>query len=297
LHPINKYIFGLTLNYFHNHMKNNIFEIRDLECAYNDGPTVLNVGSLDIPRGKFIVLLGKSGSGKSTLLETLGLMNNTIGAGEVKFFPERECQSPMQINRLWHDKGTDISGMRQQYMSFIFQNTNLMPNLTALENICLASMIQGDDFETAKKQALKNLDRVGLSSVDEKRMAMELSGGQRQRVAFVRAISTRYRVLFGDEPTGNLDEFNTYELMEILRENIRDDGKSVIIVSHNIDVALRFADQIIVIAKTNNNGCGFISSKNVLSRLVNNKNETIWQTVDEIKVTDPKLFIMKTMNA
>jgi ABC-type lipoprotein export system ATPase subunit len=278
-------------------MKQNVFEIRDLKCSYNGGATVLDVKHLDLPKGKFIVLIGKSGSGKSTLLETLGLMNHTITGGEVTFLPETDASTAITIHKLWEQKNTEqLSRYRQKYMSFIFQNTNLMPNLTALENICLATMIQGKDFESAKQEALKNMERVGLSMINSSRMAMELSGGQRQRIAFIRAISAQYSVLFGDEPTGNLDEFNTSELMEILRENIRNDGKSVIIVSHNIDVALRFADQIIVISKANSHSCGFIKQECILNGMMADEENRIWQTADGTAINDPKLYIMKTMN-
>jgi lipoprotein-releasing system ATP-binding protein len=122
-----------------------IFNIENLKCAYDGLNPVLEVSSLNIPRGKLVVLLGKSGAGKSTFLETLGLMNNTIIAGEVNFFPDLNSTIPTSFNQLWLNRNNGSqANVRAEHMSFIFQNTNLMPDYGALDNIVMAHLIKGN---------------------------------------------------------------------------------------------------------------------------------------------------------
>ena len=237
-----------------------IFSIRNLHCAYRKNgeftKTVLHIKKLDVLRGKITVLLGKSGAGKSTILETLGLMNNTIATDRNKtaeklkivFSPTEELH--FNIDELWqNDKQAELSDIRNEYLSFIFQNTNLMPNFTAYENICITQMLQNVPQNEAVAKAKKMMQQIDLGEVDEQKQAYELSGGQRQRIAFVRAITPRFTVLFGDEPTGNLDEITSNILMNMLAQNIREHHRTAIIVTHNIDLALKYADQIILITK------------------------------------------------
>ena len=107
-----------------------LFEIKDLVCAYKRGHDVLRIPYLEIPRNMFTVLIGKSGSGKSTFLETLGLMNNTVKSGDVLFFP-KDDKEPISIKSLWaKDKKALLAKIRRDHFSFIFQDTNLMPNTT-----------------------------------------------------------------------------------------------------------------------------------------------------------------------
>ena len=241
-----------------------IFSIRNLSCSYSlkVEEQVLHIEKLDIPKGKIVFLLGASGSGKSTLLETLGLMNNTIAQGEIDFNTKEKISFPT----LWAaNNQTQLSLVRKKHFSFIFQNTNLMENFTAYENVCLSRMIKEDATQEAVLDGAKALmqkvklpeNEVGLSS-----LAVNLSGGQRQRVAFVRALNAGFTVLFGDEPTGNLDEANANELFEVIKSNINE-NLTAIIVSHDINLAVKHADQIVVITKNKEKGYGESLQENI----------------------------------
>jgi ABC-type lipoprotein export system ATPase subunit len=235
-------------------MNDILFRIDELHCAYKRGSVVLKVAGLEIPRRKLIVILGKSGGGKSTLLETLGLMNNTIDRGDILFFPSREKEG-ISYSGLWKEtRNEERSRIRRGYFSFIFQNTNLMPNFTALENACLTQMIQGISLKKANEKVRQVMSDLGLRDVPEWKNASELSGGQKQRLAFVRAITPDFTVLFGDEPTGNLDESNSDELISILKDNIVRNNRSAIIVSHNIHLSLKYADTLVLLKKTGKEG-------------------------------------------
>ncbi len=253
-------------------MSTPLFTLQNLTCAYRQpngmaGNPVLKIAELQIPKGKIIVLLGKSGAGKSTILETLGLMNNTLSNNSQLLFMPNENEK-YHFETIWEKK--NIDEIRKKHFSFIFQNTNLMPNFTVYENICLTQMIQGSSKADAMQKAQKMMRQIGLQEIDEYKKPHELSGGQRQRVAFVRAITPNFTVLFGDEPTGNLDEINSRELMNILSRNVREHQRTAVIVTHNIDLALEFADQIIILTKNNESNCGQIDLNNVFYKEQNN---------------------------
>jgi len=241
-----------------------LFEIDHLQCAYNGGPVVLEVEKLAIPQGKLIVIVGLSGAGKSTLLETLGLMNNTIHNGSSIVFKPSESEN-YSLDQLWKPSNEKLlSEVRRKHLSFIFQNTNLMPNFTVYENVCLTQMLQGKSRSQAISLARDFMAKMGLQEINEYKSSFEISGGQAQRVAFVRAITPEFSVLFGDEPTGNLDDKNARELMAVLKESVEEEGKTAIIVSHNLELALGFADQIILITKPNSHG--LIHPGNIFSK-------------------------------
>jgi ABC-type lipoprotein export system ATPase subunit len=201
-------------------MNTPLFTVSGLVCAYQKGHNVLKVKHLVIPRHKIVVLIGKSGSGKSTFLETLGLMNNTITEGNVQFHCGNGEQS-VSFKQLWQKGFSEqLASTRRKHFSFIFQSTNLMPSFTAYENACLSQMIQGRSFANAMAKVKSVMEDLDLGHIPVEKHSVELSGGQRQRVAFIRAITPDFTVLFGDEPTGNLDEYNANELMTRLRYNI-----------------------------------------------------------------------------
>ncbi len=261
-------------------MENNaIFKISNLSCVYNQdrGNTIpaLVIDDLEIPRGKLTILLGESGIGKSTILETLGLMNDTVAKGSNLLFTPGNGDGDIQFATLWQRNDTEIAGIRNKHFSFIFQSTNLMPNFTAYENICLTQMLQGKDQTSAVANAEKYMRMVGLGAVEKDKKAFELSGGQRQRLAFVRAITCEFSVLFGDEPTGNLDEGNSKELMTLLKNVINTENKSSIIVSHNIDLALEFGDQIIILTRSSK-GHGEILRQNIYDGAPNKEGIKVW---------------------
>lgn len=235
-----------------------LFEIEKLRCSYDkdyregESKVVLEIDHLCIPKGKRVFIVGESGIGKSTILETLGLMNNTIvpsNETKVLFHDKKGCV--IDLAKLWQYKSEKrLSDFRLQNYSFIFQSTNLMRNFTAFENISFTRMLQGYTKFSCFKRTRKVLVDLGLEHVGEERMAQELSGGQQQRLAFARAILPDFTVLFGDEPTGNLDAENAVRVMQVLSEKLEDLGDaSAIIVSHDMHLAVSFADVIIKIRK------------------------------------------------
>ncbi|RYZ22342.1 MAG: ATP-binding cassette domain-containing protein [Chitinophagaceae bacterium] len=254
-----------------------LFEIKDLSCAYSlrKEDVVLRIPQLVIPAGKMVFLLGASGCGKSTLLETLGLMNNTVAAGQV-LLHAGEAHGTLDITRLWQPAAyRQLNDVRRRHYSFIFQNTNLMENFTAYENVCLSGMIKDNVAQsTVLAEARSLMEKVKLPEreVNLETLAVNLSGGQRQRLAFVRALNNNATVLFGDEPTGNLDEANANELFQTIRANLRE-GLSAIVVSHDIDLAVSYADQIIVITKDPDKGYGEVHERNVF-------NTSDWQSLN-----------------
>lgn len=235
-----------------------LFEIQNLRCSYDKNyregisKVVLEIRDLVLPRGKKIFIVGESGIGKSTILEVLGLMNNTIVEdGKSKFTFFNEDGSAIDLLKLWEQNSDDeLSKFRLNHFNFIFQSTNLMRNFTAIENIALTRMLQGYSREESFAKAKSTLAELGLVNIDEKRMANELSGGQQQRLAFARAIVPDFTVLFGDEPTGNLDSDNAIKAMELLSNKLNSmNGSSAIIVSHDMHLSATFADIIIKIRK------------------------------------------------
>lgn len=233
-----------------------LFEIEKLRCSYDKhyeegkSKVVLEIERLNIERGKKVFIVGESGIGKSTILETLGMMNNTIVPDADAKFIFYDGHEGTDLINLWHKSDKELSEFRLKHFSFIFQSTNLMRNFTAYENIALTRMLQGYSQAEAFERAAEVLEELGLQHIDEARMTQELSGGQQQRLAFARAILPDFTILFGDEPTGNLDSDNATKAMEILTNRLtRLDGGSAIIVSHDMHLAVTFADVIIKIRK------------------------------------------------
>lgn len=227
-----------------------IYKINQLDCRYLPDKPVLFIPELEIPKGKLMFVLGVSGIGKSTFIETLGLMNNTIhilDKTSIKFnIGEGRVD---EIRDIWSLDNNALSAFRNQHFSFIFQNTNLMPNFTAGENMCISMLIDGKKMEEVKSRVMNVMEKLNLSSDIYDRKVTELSGGQRQRLAFVRAIIAGFNVLFGDEPTGNLDQDTSFKLMNILKDNLSENYRTGIIVSHDIELALGFADIILLLTK------------------------------------------------
>lgn len=232
----------------------NYFEIEHLECSYNHKDSVLKIEELNIPRGKVVFVVGESGCGKSTFLETIGLMNNTIHnpSGKAKFiFRPNENTEPIDCLHIWSGKAKRLSDIREKYFSFIFQQTNLMKNFSIRENALIPLLVKrGSAQKTGNisekyAAALKN---VNLDQIldENKNKVSELSGGQQQRLAFVRAFLPDFQILFGDEPTGNLDPVNAEKLTGKIREVIHESqDKTAIIVSHTPELYNKYADLII----------------------------------------------------
>jgi ABC-type lipoprotein export system ATPase subunit len=221
-----------------------VFKIEDVYCSYNEKDIVLQIDSLDIKRGGIYFFIGASGIGKSTLLETLGLMNNTILKGSGKFSYVSEDGETTDLGVIWEKGDEVISAFRQKEYSFIFQNTNLMPHFSAGENMIYTMLIEGKSYAFASQCVKEIMHDVGLPIETFDRPIYNLSGGQRQRLAFVRAFVSEFNVLFGDEPTGNLDPNTAFNLMSILKNHVKSHNKTAIIVSHDIKLASNFADGI-----------------------------------------------------
>lgn len=234
----------------------NYFEIENLLCSYNGRKMVLKIDHLHIPKGKVVFIVGESGCGKSTILETLGLMNNTIcnPSAESRFVFKPNENETIDCLDIWRRSNRAISEVRRKYFSFIFQQTNLMPNFSIRENALLLKQIKSGQRKE-RRSYVQTLEEVGLQQilVEKKERVQELSGGQQQRLAFVRAFMSPFHVLLGDEPTGNLDPENARVLMELIYNEIhsREEGehKSAIIVSHTPELYSKYGDIIVKIRK------------------------------------------------
>lgn len=276
-----------------NYYKDYVFKIEDFKCSYNGNNVVLKINKLEIPRNKIIILLGISGAGKSTFLETLGLMNYTLNNdSKIYFYNNNE---EINIGKLWKKNDCrTLSELRKKYFSFIFQNTNLMPNFTAFENISLTQMIDGCSKKDAIKKAENIANKLKLS-INKNKKTFELSGGEKQRVAFIRAITSEFSILFGDEPTGNLDEINSNILMDFLQKKIKEEKKSAIIVTHNLKLALKYADQLILLEKIkidDENFYGEISNDNIYTALYENNTKN-WIDSNNNNVSNKIKIIIK----
>jgi putative ABC transport system ATP-binding protein len=183
--------------------------------------------------GEFVAIQGTSGSGKSTLLNLLGGLDRPTN-GDVLF--DSEPLGPRTKKQM--------ARYRRFSVGMIFQNFNLIPTMTAVENVRLALAFGGVRGADRRRRASELLARVGLADRIEHRPS-ELSGGEQQRVAIARALANRPRVLLADEPTGNLDSTRARELLALLREMVASDRLTVLLVTHDRELAGSFADRII----------------------------------------------------
>lgn len=238
-----------------------LFDIEHLRCSYDKhyregiSKVVMKIDKISFPKGKKIFIVGESGIGKSTILELLGMMNYTIiPNNSTKFVFYDENQNPVDLIAMWkRNRDRELSDFRRRYFNFIFQSTNLMKNFTAYENISITRMLQGFTQTESFKKAEEVLADLGLGHIAQERMAQELSGGQQQRLAFARAVIPDFMVLFGDEPTGNLDSENAARAMELLTLRLKEyKDRSAVIVSHDMHLAVRFGDMVIKINKVSN---------------------------------------------
>ncbi len=227
-------------------MSESILSLNNLYLGYSQDKPVLHVEKVEIPRGKLVFLLGPSGIGKSTLLEFLGLMTDScLNKSEGNYELRSEQGEALDLLGVWDRSDQEISAIRKEHLSFVFQSTNLMPNFSIGENMCFNLLMEGMTPDEAKEKVLDTMREVDLPEALFDKKVVEASGGQKQRIAFVRAFSTRFSVLFGDEPTGNLDEGNAIRLFEILKNKIKTSQKTAVVVSHDARLAQRFGDIII----------------------------------------------------
>ncbi|MEJ7925195.1 ABC transporter ATP-binding protein [Sphingobium sp. AN641] len=205
-----------------------IIALRGVTKIYGSGPTAfqaLKGIDLDIEQGDFVAVMGPSGSGKSTTMNILGCLDVPTD-GQFLF-------KGRHVERLDRDQRALL---RRRYLGFVFQGFNLLSRTTALENVELPLIYRGDDKKARYDAGMAALDKVGLKDWWDHSPA-ELSGGQQQRVAIARAIVTQPDVLLADEPTGNLDSERSIEIMELLTDLNRNNGITVLMVTHEPDMA------------------------------------------------------------
>lgn len=190
---------------------------------------VLKGISLDIHAGEMLSIVGQSGAGKSTLLHILGTLELPT-SGSTFFGPHRQ--------ELFKLNDTDLSSFRNRSLGFVFQFHHLLPEFTALENVMLPALIAGHSTRLAQKQAEEFLEFVGLTQRLQHRPS-ELSGGEQQRVAIARSVVLKPQLILADEPTGNLDSENSEKVVELLVELNKSMGVTVVLVTHQKEIASR----------------------------------------------------------
>ena len=207
-----------------------ILTLKDVAYSYEESSKkVFENLSYTFESGKIYAVVGRSGAGKTTLLSLLsGLETPTEGA---------VCFKDQDIRKI------DRYKYRSRYVGIIFQSFNLLPHLTAMENVILSMDVSGIKYSDKKKKAMELLKKVGLEEGEAKRRVLKLSGGQQQRVAIARALSYDPEVILADDPTGNLDKETEDEIMKIFHQLVREEDKCIIIVTHSEEVSAQ-ADEI-----------------------------------------------------
>ncbi len=213
---------------------NAIIQLQDIRKTYYMGSHSLDVLkgiSLDIHKNEYVALMGPSGSGKSTLMNILGCLD-TAGSGKYILNNQDVSQMP----------DDDLAEVRNKEIGFVFQQFNLLPRLSAAENVALPLIYAGTSKKERMERAFEALSKVGLADRSHHK-PNEMSGGQIQRVAIARAIVNNTSLLLADEPTGNLDSKTSVEVMEIFGK-IQEAGNTVVLVTHEEDIAA-FAKRVI----------------------------------------------------
>ncbi|MED2919809.1 ABC transporter ATP-binding protein [Bacillus thuringiensis] len=216
-----------------------ILQFKNINYHYesnNKRTTILKNVNFSFQTGSFYTILGPSGSGKTTTL-SLASGLDVPKSGYVLY------------------RGTDIrkiglDSYRNQYVSIIFQSYNLITYMTALQNVITAMEITEVDVKDKKIRALELLKKVGLTEIEAKRNVLQLSGGQQQRVAIARALTCNVDLLIADEPTGNLDQETSMEIIELFKELAHKENKCIIVVTHSQDVAKQ-SDKAVYLQKQN----------------------------------------------
>ena len=236
----------------------NIIELTNLRKVYRIGTekvVALDNVSLNIQKGEFCCLLGTSGSGKSTLLNLMaGLEKPTKGTIRIK---------GLSIEKMNEKK---LARFRQEHLGFVFQSYNLLPILTAAENVSMPLTFKGLPKAMREKKAKAMLKMVGLST-HEKHKPSQMSGGQQQRVGIARAFVAMPEIVFADEPTGNLDSKTTREVMGLITQMARENNQTLVIVTHDLEIA-RYADRIVHILDGNIEKIDIINARGVSNEKV-----------------------------
>ncbi|NHB91047.1 darobactin export ABC transporter ATP-binding protein [Photorhabdus cinerea] len=192
---------------------------------------VLNEINLNIDKGEFISIMGASGSGKSTLLNVIGMFE-TIDSGQLT----------LDNNNILKMKYSEKISFRREFIGYIFQSFNLLPNLTVFENIELPLKYRGFSKKQRKNKVLDAINNFGLENRGNHK-PIQLSGGQQQRVAIARAMISNPTILLADEPTGNLDSINGQNILSSLKD-LNENGTTIVMVTHSVEAA-SFSDRIL----------------------------------------------------
>lgn len=213
-------------------MKDTILKLENVGYRYSDAPKdeyVLKDINYDFKQGKIYAIKGRSGSGKTTLLSLLsGLEKSTEGN---IYFEDKN------LNKM------DLDEYRNSHIGIVFQSYNLLPHLTASENIILSMDISKIKIDNKKKKSEQLLEEVGLDKSYKDRMILKLSGGQQQRVAIARSLSYDSKIILADEPTGNLDKETEADILNIFKRLAIEENKCIIIVTHSENVC-SIADEV-----------------------------------------------------
>jgi len=205
-----------------------MLEVKNLTKTYNSGNkslTVLDSVNFKLETGDTFSIVGPSGSGKTTLLGLCAGLDRASGGSVIL--------NGITLDSLSED---ERAAVRNQHVGFIFQNFQLLPTLTALENVMVPLELRGE--RNVEKASMELLDRVGLASRHD-HYPTQLSGGEQQRVSLARAFSNRPKILFADEPTGNLDEETSAKVEELIFEINKDAGTTLVMVTHDLDLAAK----------------------------------------------------------
>ncbi|HVV47205.1 MAG TPA: ABC transporter ATP-binding protein [Bryobacteraceae bacterium] len=205
-----------------------IIHVRDLRKVYHTGKVsveALRGVNLDVPKGEFLSVVGPSGSGKSTLFHIVGGLTPPT-SGEV-------VVGGLNVGHVSDAKRTEL---RRTQVAFVFQKFNLLPNLTARDNIRTALHIAGRPMDQFEKDLHDVLELLGIANRLDHRPS-EMSGGEQQRVAIARALATKPAILLADEPTGNLDSANSLAVLNLLRDLNKSIGQTILMITHNAEAA------------------------------------------------------------
>ncbi|MBU3137391.1 ABC transporter ATP-binding protein [Clostridium gasigenes] len=208
-----------------------VLKIENLSFAYEEGKNILDKIDVEFKKGRFYAIVGTSGSGKTTFLSLISGL-----------------EAPSKGSLLLKNKSVKEIGLenyRNKYVSIVFQGYNLINYMTAVQNVTSAMSIKGVKKEDNKIFAMEMLQKVGLTEEQANQDVLTLSGGQQQRVAIARALSCENDIIIADEPTGNLDEGTSKEIVALFRDIVYKYGKTVIMVTHDKDLS-KNADEIYV---------------------------------------------------
>ncbi len=206
-----------------------MLKVKDIKKTFKSGDMVVAAVdgvSMQVDDGEFASIVGRSGSGKSTLLSLLGALDKPT-SGEISVDSD-------DITKL-HDHA--LIKYRCQRIGFVFQSYNLVPNLTALENVMLPMEFAGKSKKTREVRAAELLNQVGLSTDKQRRKPTRLSGGEQQRVAIARALANKPKLILADEPTGNLDSQTGEMIFDLLHSLAKSEKTTIIVVTHDLAIA------------------------------------------------------------